>query len=560
VTSLGTYWRTLRHLRPRQLTGRLRMRLLPHPAADLREAPPRRHVARPWAGPARREPSLLPPATFDLLGERHGLDEVGWNGDGVARLWRYHQHYFDDLNAHGASARSAAHRDLLARWVSENPPGVGAGWEPYPVSLRIVNWVKWSLGGQALTESLQHSLAIQARWLAGRLETHLLGNHLFANAKALLIAGLWFDAAEASDWLGIGTALVGAELDEQILADGGQFERSPMYHALALEDVLDLVAVIDAFDLGTPALRDLRSRLAQRVPPMLRWLAAMQHPDGTLARFNDCADGVAPASDELRRLARALGFNAKGDGAGGGESEGIAADGLLHLAASGYVRVRCGPAVALLDLAPVGPDYLPGHAHADTLSFELSLAGRRVVVNGGTSCYGEGGEGSRRRHERSTAAHSTVEVAGTDSSEVWAGFRVGRRARPSAPEIDRSGATLAIRCSHDGYAHLAGKPVHTRTWRFDAGSLRVDDEVGNPSLPAIARYHLAPGIAVSVQSDGHWLLVDAGGPLLRMEVERGLARREDSSYAPRFGVLEPAACLAVTLDRGRAATRWSWLR
>ncbi|MFB1490650.1 MULTISPECIES: heparinase II/III family protein [unclassified Thiocapsa] len=51
------------------------------------------------------------------------------------------------------------------------------------------------------------------------------------------------------------------------------------------------------------------------------------------------------------------------------------------------MHLEAGSAVALLDVAPIGPDYLPGHAHADTLSFELSLFGQRVIVNGGTSRY-----------------------------------------------------------------------------------------------------------------------------------------------------------------------------
>ncbi|MEN9780004.1 MAG: hypothetical protein RL014_1152 [Pseudomonadota bacterium] len=95
---------------------------------------------------------------------------------------------------------------------------------------------------------------------------------------------------------------------------------------------------------------------------------------------------------------------------------------------SGYVRLDNGPAVALLDVAPVGPDYLPGHAHADTLSFELSVGAQRVLVNSGTSCYGSSAE---RLRQRGTAAHNTVVVNGQDSSEVWGGFRVARRPLPA---------------------------------------------------------------------------------------------------------------------------------
>ena len=80
----------------------------------------------------------------------------------------------------------------------------------------------------------------------------------------------------------------------------------------------------------------------------------------------------------------------------------------------------------IFDAAAVGPDYIPGHAHADTLSFELSIGRERVFVNTGTSQYGSN---LARHSERRTAAHNTVEVNNADSSEVWSSFRVGNRAK-----------------------------------------------------------------------------------------------------------------------------------
>ena len=41
-----------------------------------------------------------------------------------------------------------------------------------------------------------------------------------------------------------------------------------------------------------------------------------------------------------------------------------------------HARDMCGSddkVVAIIDVAKIGPDYLPGHGHADTLSFELSI-------------------------------------------------------------------------------------------------------------------------------------------------------------------------------------------
>ena len=548
MTGPATYWRTVRHLKLGQITGRIAFRLH-RPRADVRPPPPRADVSGRWVAPAQRGQSLHAPATFDLLGERHALDEVGWNGAGVARLWRYHQHYFDDLGALGAEERTALHAALIERWIAENPPGRGAGWEPYPLSLRVVRWIQWLIAGHAAPPAMVESLAVQARWLARRLETHLLGNHLFANAKALVFAGLFFAGNEAVAWRRIGQEILLRQLPEQILADGGQFERSPMYHALALEDVLDLIDAIDAFATGDAEVEPLRDALADRVSAMLRWLGAMTHPDGTLGRFNDCADGIAPGNAELFRFAGELGFAAAADN---GER------GVVALAESGYVRVERDGATALLDVAPIGPDYLPGHAHADTLSFELSLGGRKVVVNGGTSRYGEGAD---RQHERATAAHSTVEVEGRSSSEVWAGFRVGRRARTETPHIAHGAAgAVSVSCAHDGYAHLAGHPIHRRRWSFDDATLTVDDTVSNPASYALARFHLAPGLTLQASGPRRWLVEEGDATLAVVDVVAGDAHVEPSGHAPRFGVVEPTVCLAVALADGRALTRWTWQR
>ncbi len=544
MTSLGTYWRTLRHLRAGQVVGRVRHRLH-RPRVRAAAAPPRRGPAGTWVEAARRLASLVGPHEFSFLNERHVLRAGAWDDASIARLWRYNLHYFDDLNASGAAQRRGQHRALIEQWIAENPPARGTGWEPYPASLRIVNWIKWSMAGNAFEPHWLHSLAIQVRWLSERLETHLLGNHLFANAKALVFAGLYFDGGEAARWFETGCAILARELDEQILADGGHFERSPMYHALALEDVLDLVDVIAALGPQLPRAAALATTLRAKVGPMQRWLRTLTHPDGTLAMFNDCAMEIAPSATELTRLAAALGL----------PPVPAPTAGVTRLDPSGYLRLELGAAVALVDVAPIGPDYLPGHAHADTLSFELSLHGRRVVVNAGTSCYGDD---ARRRYERSTAAHSTVQVDGVDSSEVWSGFRVGRRARPVGTRLEADALPWRLCAAHDGYRHLPGRPQHERSWQLDHGELVVRDRVAGGSPAAVARYLLAPGVRARAHGDG-WQLDDgAGAPLASVEVLEGGAALREARVTTRFGCLDEATCLELTLEGGRAATRWRW--
>jgi uncharacterized heparinase superfamily protein len=551
MLSLGRLWRTVRWLKAEQIIGRIRLRL-PRAGPDLAPSPSQRRtlgVNAPstpdmprWVAPPAREPNLLAPTRMRFLGETHELTEVGWDDPSLPLLWRYNQHYFDDLNAAQASQRREWHRALVERWVSENPPGRGTGWAPYPLSLRIVNWIKASLSGFALPPPAVESLAVQARWLEHRIEWHLLGNHLFANAKALVFAGLYFDGPEAERWLTAGASVLQRELPEQILADGGQFERSPMYHALALEDILDLLNLIRAQAPPASPARALAPTIEQRAGRMLHWLRCLCHPDGTLARFNDTAEGVALTVYDLERYAAALGLVAAP----------APGEGVQALEPSGYLRATRSSAVALLDVAPVGPDYLPGHAHADTLSFELSVRGCELIVNRGTSVYGDG---PRRQIERGTAAHSTVQIGAHDSSEVWAGFRVGRRARPRDLRIDG----WHISAAHDGYAHLPAQPLHRRAWHLGLNTLTVQDRVMPPPKDAaLARFHLAPGLACEREGERSWCVRRGARVLARARVEIGAPVLEAWQHAQRFGELVPATTLAVALVDGCAEVHWSW--
>jgi uncharacterized heparinase superfamily protein len=544
------YWHTLRHLRMVQFYGRVWFRLW-HPKPDLRPAPPRSTKSGHWQMPARRLSSMTSPRSWVLLNEAGNLAEVGWDGPQREKLWRYNQHYFDDLNALNAAARLTWHVALVEDWIAQNPPGQGNGWEPYPLSLRVVNWVKWALSGAALPPSAEHSLAVQVRWLTMRLENHLLGNHLFANAKALVMAGLFFDGPEADAWLDKGLRILAREVPEQLLPDGGHFERSTMYHALSLEDMLDLVNATQSFEYRlSPAQKRQVARWPQRARDLHTWLQAMCHPDGEISLFNDAAFDIAPSVPELGAYARRVLVDVPAPDPSP----------LVHLKDSGYVRLVRGAAVALLDVAPVGPDYLPGHAHADTLSFELSLGHQRVMVNSGTSCYGSGTE---RLRQRGTAAHNTVVVSEQDSSEVWGGFRVARRAYPVGLHIEHSADAPAteVRCAHDGYARLVGKPTHHRSWRMDSHSLTVTDRVEGTHQSAEARFHFHPAVQLKMdpnQVEGMAALPD--GTVMSWHLDRGQGRLEQSTWHPRFGQSEPNSCLVVKLMDGACAVRFDWAK
>ena len=148
-----------------------------------------------WQTCSQRSQSFssdLKPKFLNRVGNIESIHD--WNDFSVGHLWLYNLHYFDDLNAQDSASRTSLHKEPINRWIAENPAPKGVGWEPYPCSLRIVNWIKWSLSGNELLPEWSKSLAMQAGWLARNLEWHLLGNHLFANAKALVFAGLFSHA------------------------------------------------------------------------------------------------------------------------------------------------------------------------------------------------------------------------------------------------------------------------------------------------------------------------------------------------------------------------------
>lgn len=513
------------------------------PKAPRLDRPAERQRTADFVEPAGRPQSFGDDGNPVFLGEQGYLSAGSdWQVSAFGKLWLYNLHYFDDLHSASSHRRTHFHKGLIDRWIEENPPAHGVGWEPYPTSLRIVNWIKWLLRGNDSTPAISGSLARQADWLSRNIEWHLLGNHLFVNAKALVFAGLFFSGPVANRWLHLGTRIIDDQIDEQFLGDGGQFERSPMYHSLALEDLLDLLNVASTY----PGVVDesLLARMSGRAASALKCLSALTHPDGQIALLNDSAFDVAPTPRSLREYAKRLGIAAA-----------PCEEPIAVLEQTGYVSAKVGPALLIADVGDVGPDYLPGHAHADTLSFELSLLGQRWIVDSGCSTYEIGDERSR---QRGTAAHNTVFVDGQNSSDVWSSFRVGRRARGHLEFARRTDAAVTIAAYHDGYARVYKKQLHHRTWVLEDTSLTIEDTLSRRYREATARFHLHPDIAV-VLRDGCVRLSTAELEAV-VAVEHGRLSLEDSRWHPKFGAAIPNKVIAVDMEGSKLTTKIRWSR
>ena len=531
--------RTARHLRAEQVVWQVGRRLL-RPQVDLRPMPPERVRPQVLTCPCTKASRALGGFRLHVLATECDVRADGWDSVSLTELVRFNLHYFDWLQS---AIDIGVGADLVHDWIARNRPASGTAWHPYPTSLRIVNWLKAHWQSPLLDSEAMQSLAVQARWLAANVERHILGNHVIANGKALLFAALAFRGSEFEALAKSACRILAREIPEQVLADGGHFELSPMYHAIILEDFLDIVSAVRSFgDAAPPPVWEVAAMCEARIPSMMRWLSLMSHPDGGLAFFNDCGIGVAPSLAELARYCRDLGIRVPTP----------AFEQLVHLQKSGFVRLSLGTAVLFFDVGDVGAAYIPGHAHADTLSFELSVGGSRVLVNSGTSEYGTGPE---RGRQRGTAAHNTVTIDGRDSSEVWGGFRVGRRARVMELTVASSKGEARASASHDGYRYLPGAPCHRRAITLTPHSLSVTDDVG-VTARAESHWHFAPGIQLSRSGTRLFL---PGGDSMELKVE-GISGAETSATAWHcgFGNTQPNVSLSVPLLSGRGGFQLRW--
>ena len=464
-----------------------------------------------------------------------------WNNEDISKLWVYNLHYFEDLLSNNADEKTNIHLQLLNSWVDQNPVGHGNGWEPYPSSLRIVNILKAWVGGLALSDKLFESLHSQASYLSNDLEKHLLGNHYFVNLKALLFAGVifgnfrWINCAEKG--------LVG-EIPEQILQDGANFELSPMYHSLILVDMLDMLNLNKAYP--TQVSSKLVSLLESYIPKMLAFMEAMAHPDGGVSFFNDSADGIAPTKAKIESYAEKLGFEI--NPLDSSETQ------IVDNANSGYICATGAGNKLIFDASPVGPDYIPGHAHADTLSFELSIGAQRVFVNSGTSEYGLS---PKRLNQRKTVSHNTVEVDGKDSSQVWSGFRVANRAEIISRHTKlKNDHSIEIIASHNGYKSLFDGSIQTRKLTFSKNSLVVSDSLQGTFKYAKSRFYFHPDLIISLQDN--LLRIEGTDFILHSNLKGKVASLVDSFWHPQFGVEVPNKMLLLDFDENQLDIQFAW--
>ena len=336
------------------------------------------------------------------------------------KLWTYNLNYFDFLNQENISKEEGL--KLIRNYVSKHSQ-LKDGLEPYPISLRGINWIKFISKHQIQDAEINNILFNDYLRLADNLEYHLLANHLLENGFSLLFGAYYFQDEKLYKKA---NTILRNELEEQILNDGAHYELSPMYHQIILHRVLDCLNLVENNPWKDKELFPLLKKKAEL---MLGWLDAITYKNGDIPLLNDSAKGIAPSSKELFTYAKSLGLKSQ---------DSILSD-------SGYRKWIKNEMEIVLDLGQIAPSYQPGHSHADSLQFVLNFKNKPIIVDTGISTYEKN---DRRQLERSTSSHNTVTINESNSSNVWGGFRVAERAKVTVKQENNS----CIEASHDGYS------------------------------------------------------------------------------------------------------------
>ena len=478
---LFRYINTIKFLRFSQLIYKL-FYYIYRPSISFKEVPKQSLPMKKWDHIIFKNDATNYDNNFNFLNiSKHLVFPKDWQMTSLGKLWIYNLHYFDFLNSKKSKTNEESQISLILNWIDSNPINQGIGWEPYPISLRIVNWIKWSIHKEKDDPIINKSICYQTRFLSRMIEHHISANHILANAKALIFSGLFFEGDEADEWLKKGISLYSNEINEQILNDGAHYERTPMYHAIIMEDILDIIKMNCCFlgRIETLFIEELKAKLNK----MFIWLSAMTHPNGEYSFFNDCSNDIALSEKQLIKYAESLGLLV---------SSNLEDSHLFKN--SGYIVSKKNNVYLLVDVARVGPDHQPGHGHADTHSFEMSLFEKKFIVNTGVSTYETN---ARRKFERSTKAHNTIVINSTNSSDVWKSFRVANRAIPSIETYEITEEFIKIVASHNGYNHLKGSPTHFRTWSLEKNKLVIEDKISGSFINAVANFYFHPLVKIN---------------------------------------------------------------
>ncbi len=508
---------------PGQAIRRVRLRLarLPTLRMGVPDAPAV-PVRDPWPGDPARGARLLK-GELTLAGAVRILKPGAWADPAGQPVLRAHAHGFAwmrDLRVIGTDAARMRARALVGDWIDAGHTDPIAQ-RPDVAGNRIAAWLGHydffaASADDEFRQRMMWRLVQDARILSAAMPAEEQDGRALTALKGLIAAAIAIP--EHAPFLHRALRFLPQEIGRQILPDGGHIERSPAAHLAALKDLIEIRALLHVGAAVAPGA------LGAAIDRLSLALRTLRHGDGGLALFNGTRD--EPTSLIELVLGQA----------------GRAGRAPAALPDTGFHRLQAGPTVLIVD---AGAPPAPGQdrlSHAGTLSFELSLGRERLVVNCGAAPIGAT---AWTDAARSTAAHSTLTIADTSSSELKPAA-LGRRPEKLGVERQEANGAHWLEASHDGWKKPFGAIHRRRLYVAESGEdIRGEDviEAATPQ-PFTIRFHLHPAVIANLQQDGEAVLLRLPTGGWRLRAEGAKVSLEESIY---LGGPEPRRTEQVVL-------------
>jgi uncharacterized heparinase superfamily protein len=514
----------------------MRLARLPRMGVTIPEGPAVT-VRDPWPGDAARGARLLK-GELVYYGAVRTLKPGGWPDAGSSAALREHAHGFTwlrDLREIGTDAARMRARALVGDWIDGGVESVSM--RPHVIGARLAAWLGHfdffaASADDAFRETMLRRVLNDARQLAASLPTEEMDGRALTALKGLIAVSISFP--EQAGYLSRALRFLPQEIGRQVLPDGGHVERSPAAHLTALKDLIETRSLLHLANAAAPAV------LGGAIERLSLALRTLRHGDGGLALFNGTRDEPAQLIELI--LAQSGRYGRGGPAA---------------LPDMGFQRLQAGGTMLIVDAgapAPPGQDRL---AHAGTLAFELSIGRHRLIVNCGAAPVSGG---AWTDAARATAAHSTLVIADTSSSELKP-VGLGRRPEHVVAQRQEANGAHWLEASHDGYRKPFGAVHRRRLYLAESGEdVRGEDAVeAATGQPYTIRFHLHPGVAASLQQDGEGVLLrlPANGGGWRLRAEGAKITLEESVY---LGGTEPRRSEQVVMTGfadGAQQVKWA---
>ncbi len=528
--------------RPRMLrrvaASRLyRHSLIGHVPGDLGQG-----LAQRWTGDAERGAAIAA-GDFELAGEMVRNPQPLWFPPAAGLEWLAAWHGFGwlaDLAAGGNAAREAG-RELLRSWLAENTAWHPVAWRSDVLATRLFAWIGYfdEIAGRdqepGLRRAMLLSFAAQLRHLARTASWECAGAQRLRALKGLVAGSIVLGGSPPR--LLRALRAIEREIAAQILPDGGHRSRNPSLQLQALQDLIDTRGVLRAAGEAVPAVLQ---EAIERMAPMLR---LFRHGDRRLALFNDSLEEDGILIDLV--LTRS-------------EAKGSAP---LRAPATGFDRLQADQSLVILDTGAPPAHGFDAHAHAGTLSFEMSHGRERVIVNCGAY---RGSKPNWGRVSRASAAHSVLVVADTNSVVIGEDGAFERGSGPVLSERAEHEGQQWISATHDHYRQRFGL-TYTRQIFLAAGGedLRGEDQLsGRPGAAFTVRFHLHPAVQASLAEDAAAALLRLpSGNLWRLRAAGAEMSLGESVYLGSGEARKTQqVVLSGTVAPGGTAVRWALRR